>query len=162
MQNEAVFTEKDLEAVIGWTVIRAARQSTRLLAATLKVHDLSPVEFGVLAQVAVARTGLTQAEVARAAEIRPQSAAPVIASLEERALLRREGVRGRGRAGRLLLTENGSKLLSAAFPDVLTTNVTIAGEPASATTVNGALLQFLETTRDTQVGSVSPGPLAST
>lgn len=148
MPDRPVITAADIDAVVGWTVIRAARRAARLLALTLKDHELTPVEFGVLAQLAAARGELTQAEVARAVEVRPQSVAPVIDGLSSRGLLRREGARGRGRSGRLVLSDSGAALLGAAFPDVLATNPAFAGPGAGRTgPVNEALLHFL--TRNT-------------
>jgi DNA-binding MarR family transcriptional regulator len=144
MPDRAVITAADIDAVVGWTVIRAARRAARLLALTLKDHELTPVEFGVLAQLAAARGELTQAEVARAVEVRPQSVAPVIDGLSARGLLRREGARGRGRSGRLVLSDSGAALLEAAFPDVLATNPAFARpETAQSGPVNEALLYFL-------------------
>lgn len=144
MPDVLEITAGDVDAVVGWTVIRAARQAARLLALTLKPHELTPVEFGVLAQLAAAHGELTQAEVARAVEIRPQSVAPIIDGLSDRGLLRREGSRGRGRSGRLLLSAAGSAVLLAAFPDVLATNAAFASPEADdPNTVNEALLSFL-------------------
>ena len=149
MPQRTVITAADIDAVVGWTVIRAARRAARLLALTLKDHGLTPVEFGVLAQLAAARGELTQAEVARAVEVRPQSVAPVIDGLSSRGLLRREGARGRGRSGRLVLSDAGAALLRAAYPDVLATNPAFAGPaPDQAGSVNEALLHFLARNAD--------------
>lgn len=148
MPDGLEITADDVDAVLGWTVIRAARQAARLLALTLKLHELTPVEFGVLAQLAAAQGELTQAEVARAVEIRPQSVAPIIDGLSARGLLHREGTRGRGRSGRLLLSDAGAAVLLAAFPDVLATNAAFAEPDAEdASTVNEALLNFLTRNR---------------
>lgn len=151
MPDGLEITAADVDAVVGWTIIRAARQAARLLALTLKLHDLTPVEFGVLAQLAVARGQLTQAEVARAVEVRPQSVAPIIDGLSARGLLRREGARGRGRSGRLLLSTAGAAVLLAAFPDVLATNAAFTEpEPDGANMVNEALLNFLTRNRHSE------------
>lgn len=148
MPDRLEITSDDVDAVVGWTVIRSARRAARLLALTLKLHELTPVEFGVLAQLAAAQGELTQAEVARAVEIRPQSVAPVIDGLTARGLLDREGTRGRGRSGRLLLSAAGAAVLMAAFPDVLATNAAFAdSEAEDADTLNKALLNFLTRTR---------------
>lgn len=144
MPDRPVITAADIDAVVGWTVIRAARRAARILALTLKNHDLTPVEFGVLAQLAAAHGELTQAEVARAVEVRPQSVAPVIDGLSRRGLLHREGARGRGRSGRLVLSDAGAALLRAAFPDVLATNPGFAPPgTGQSDPVNEALLHFL-------------------
>lgn len=149
MPDRPAFTAADIDAVVGWTVIRAARRAARLLAQTLQEHGLTPVEFGVLAQLAAARGELTQAEVARAVEVRPQSVAPVIDGLDARGLLRREGARGRGRSGRLVLSETGAARLAAAFPDVLATNPAFARPGTGpAGPVNEALLHFLAQNTD--------------
>lgn len=138
----------DIEGVVAWTVIRAARQAARLLTAALKSHGLTPVEFGVLAQLAAADGAMTQAEVARLTEIRPQSVSPVIDDLDRRGLLVREGVRGRGRSGRLVLTADGDALLAAAFPDVTETSGAFAEDASGVDAVNGELLTFLSRSRD--------------
>ncbi|NQW90323.1 winged helix-turn-helix transcriptional regulator [Curtobacterium sp. VKM Ac-2861] len=149
MSDTIKITEADIDAVVGWTVIRAARQAGRIVAMALKEHGLTPVEFGVLSQLAAANGELTQAEVARAAEIRAQSVAPIIDGLDGRGLIRREGVRGRGRSGRLFLSEDGAALLNKAFPDVLATNeLFVDGD--SQTLVNDQLLAFLSRSRQTE------------
>jgi DNA-binding MarR family transcriptional regulator len=149
MPDRPVLTAADIDAVVGWTVIRAARRAARLLALTLKDHELTPVEFGVLTQLAAAAGALTQAEVARAVEVRPQSVAPVIDALSSRGLLHREGARGRGRSGRLVLSDAGAALLRDAFPDVLATNPAFAGPGTGPTgPVNEALLHFLAQNTD--------------
>ncbi len=144
MPDRLEITSDDVDAVVGWTVIRAARRAARLLGAALAPHSLTPVEFGVLVQLAAARGELTQAEVARAVEIRPQSVAPVIEGLNGRGLLNREGERGRGRSGRLLLSDAGSDLLQAALPALLATNPAFQGGAENPAAVNRALLAFLE------------------
>ena len=149
MSDTIKITETDIDAVLGWTIIRAARQAGRVITIALKEHDLTPMEFGVLSQLAAADGGLTQAEVARAAEIRPQSAAPIIDDLSRRGLLRREGVRGRGRSGHLFLSDDGIALLTEAFPDVRATNALFA-VGASQALVNDQLLAFLSRSRQTQ------------
>jgi DNA-binding MarR family transcriptional regulator len=44
----------EVDGIAAWTVIRAARELARRLAVELEPLDLSPVEFGVLAQLAAA------------------------------------------------------------------------------------------------------------
>jgi DNA-binding MarR family transcriptional regulator len=149
--DDKKITTADIEAVVGWTVIRAARQAGRILTVALRRHNLTPVEFGILSQLAASDGELTQAEVARAAEIRPQSAAPIVDGLSERGLLRREGARGRGRSGRLVLSDTGARLLAEAFPDVRATNDIFAGTTGAEETVNTDLLRFLSKARATDI-----------
>ena len=141
-------TTADVDSVVGWTVIRAAREAKRVLTSVLRKHNLTPVEFGVLAQLAAAHGTLTQADVARLTEIRPQSVAPIIDGLSDRNLLTREGVRGRGRSGRLTLTVDGAQVLGAAFPDVVATNQAFAATPTGMTIVNDELLTFLSRSKE--------------
>ncbi|RFA17559.1 hypothetical protein B7R25_17510, partial [Subtercola boreus] len=80
MPDRVPITTADIDAVIGWTVIRAARRATRLFATSLAPHGLTPVEFGVLVQLDAANEKSSPADIARAVEMRPQSVAPTIDS----------------------------------------------------------------------------------
>jgi len=144
MPHKAQITTADIDAVIGWTVIRAARRATRLLAAALAQHGLTPVEFGVLVQLAAADAELSQADIARAVEMRPQSVAPTIDVLIKRGYLIREGLRGSGRSGRLRLAPAGNSVVKASIQHVFATNAAFTNDTASTVALNLALLSFLE------------------
>jgi DNA-binding MarR family transcriptional regulator len=82
------------------------------------------VQFGVLVYLG-ARPGMNQSEIARAVQIRPQSAREVITSMIDRGLLHRTGPEGRGRRSAMHLTEDGHALLARTWP-------VVAGIDASA------------------------------
>ncbi|WP_022903410.1 MarR family winged helix-turn-helix transcriptional regulator [Curtobacterium sp. B8] len=133
MPREFSATRDDVDAIAAWTVIRAARTLARRLGEVLAPLGLSPVEFGALVQLAAGER-LTQAELARAVGIRPQSVTTLVAALADRGLLNRGPERGRGRPSRITLTSTGRALLAEAFPVVLASNSWFAGdaEPLSA------------------------------
>ncbi|MEV9407507.1 MarR family transcriptional regulator, partial [Klebsiella pneumoniae] len=70
-------SRRDIDDIPAWAVIRAARELARRLTAELAPVDLTPVEFGVLAQLA-ASDGMSQADLARAVGVRPQSMTTLI------------------------------------------------------------------------------------
>ncbi|WP_322410685.1 MarR family winged helix-turn-helix transcriptional regulator [Microbacterium invictum] len=107
-------SREDVDGLAAWAVIRAARELARRLATELAPLHLSPVEFGVLAQLAAA-DGLSQADLARAVGVRPQSMTVVIAGLTDRGLVERRAEPGRGRHSRLTLTDDGGALLGEAW-----------------------------------------------
>lgn len=133
MPREFSATRDDVDAIAAWTVIRAARTLARRLGDVLAPLGLSPVEFGALVQLAAGEQ-LTQAELARAVGIRPQSATTLVGALADRGLLDRGSERGRGRPSRITLTSAGRALLAEAFPVVLASNSWFAddGAPLSA------------------------------
>ena len=133
MSREFSATRDDVDAIAAWTVIRAARTLARRLGDVLAPLGLSPVEFGALVQLAAGEQ-LTQAELARAVGIRPQSATTLVEALADRGLLDRGSERGRGRPSRITLTSAGRALLAEAFPVVLASNSWFAddGVPLSA------------------------------
>lgn len=121
-RGEAAITAQiaaaDVDALVGWSLIRAAHRVERDLAAVLAEVDLSPVQFGVLATLAT-RPPCTQAELARTVLVRPQSMAGVVSTMVARALLVRAGPGGRGVATTLVLTERGREVLERAWPHVV-------------------------------------------
>lgn len=74
MQEDSRVDPQAIDDVVAWTVIRAARSAGRMMTAVLRPYGLTPVEFGVLAQLA-AHGSLPQAAIARAVEVRPGSMA---------------------------------------------------------------------------------------
>jgi DNA-binding MarR family transcriptional regulator len=121
MAHPHEFTEDDLGSVITWSAVRAARRLERILTEVLAAWDLSPVQFGVLAHLAV-RSPLTQAELAREVHVRPQSMDPLLAGLEARGLIARSADRGRGRANPVTLADAGLELLRETWGPVSATN----------------------------------------
>lgn len=111
----------DLNRIITWSIVRAARLTGRRLDERLADHQLNPVTFGILAYLAIT-SPMTQADLARSVLIRPQSIAAVLEGLEERDLLRRVGPRTRGRRNPIELTNKGRTKLEAVWQTVEQTN----------------------------------------
>jgi DNA-binding MarR family transcriptional regulator len=142
MPPEFSLSRSDVDAIAAWTVIRAARELARMLAIELAPMQLTPVEFGVLAQLA-AEDGLNQADLARAVGVRPQSMTALVAALAERSLIDRGPDRGRGRHSRITLTGDGRDLLAAAYPVVLASNSWFGVDAQRTETVVTALRPML-------------------
>lgn len=106
---------EELERSTTWSIIRTAHLLEREVTALFAEHDLSPVQFGVLAHLA-AHSSRTIAELARAVLVRPQSLTGVITSLETRTLVQRPSHRGRGRPSPVTLTAGGQQLLAQVWP----------------------------------------------
>jgi DNA-binding MarR family transcriptional regulator len=143
MPSEFSLSRGDVDGIAAWTVIRAARELARMLATELAPMGLSPVEFGVLAQLAAAE-GLNQADLARAVGVRPQSMTALVAGLAERALVDRGPDRGRGRHSRITLTDDGRELLAVAYPVVLASNRWFGDDVVRADSVVSALRPLLD------------------
>lgn len=88
MPQELPAPRDDVDGIVAWTVIRAARTLSRRLAAELAPLGLTPVEFGALIQLAAAGE-LSQADLARAVGVRPQSMTTLIGGLSTRGLVER-------------------------------------------------------------------------
>ena len=125
----ARLTQLDLDRIEAWNLVRAARHAERVMTDVLRAHGLTPVQFGVLAQLAVDGE-LTPAALARELGIRPQSAATLVEGMQARALVSRAGTRRRGRANPVRLTAQGTALLNAVWGPVMDTNDVI-GVPSS-------------------------------
>ena len=102
----------ELDANLTWSVVRVARLVGQRLTDRLADHGLNPVQFGVLAHLAVEEE-MTQADLARSVLVRPQSIAPLLDGLQQRGLIERTGDRARGRRNPVRLTEDGSRALDA-------------------------------------------------
>lgn len=83
MPQELPAPRDDVDGIVAWTVIRAARTLSRRLAAELAPLGLTPVEFGALIQLAAAGE-LSQADLARAVGVRPQSMTTLVGGLSTR------------------------------------------------------------------------------
>lgn len=108
-----------------WELVRTYHPVARGFGEVFSSVGLTPTQFGVLA---VLRDhdpdgpGPSQAEIARAVLVRPQSVAELLTSLLERGLVSRDGPGGRGRRAPLRLTEDGRALIERAFPLVAAYN----------------------------------------
>jgi len=142
MTGQQSVTHDDIDSIAAWTVIRAARELARRLETELDPLGLSPVEFGLLAQLA-AGDGLSQADLARAVGVRPQSVTPLVVGLTGRSLIARGVDGGRGRHSRIRLTDEGRALLADAWPVVTASNAWFGAESARAAAVVAALRPVL-------------------
>ena len=121
MTEHRELTVQELDEVLTWSVVRVARFAGQRLAERLAAHGLNPVHFGVLAYLAIAPE-MTQADLARAVLVRPQSIAPLLDGLEDRGLIRRTGDRTRGRRNPVQITDRGRQALDAVWDIALSTN----------------------------------------
>ncbi|RZS45058.1 DNA-binding MarR family transcriptional regulator [Herbihabitans rhizosphaerae] len=140
-------SEADIDAVFVWTAIRVGRLLERMAAARLADtgHGLTQVQFGVLAYLG-ARPGMSQSELARAIQVRPQSAHETVTAMIDEGVLERVGPGGRGRPAALRLTDHGYALLSRTWPAVTGISATDLGlTPDDAATLNGLLHTVLHT-----------------
>lgn len=139
-------TGDDIDALVTWSLIRAAHRAQRDLTALFAEHGLSPVQFGVLSHLA---TGLpfTRAELARAVLVRPQSLSGVLDGMVERGLVARGSEdRTKGRRNPLTLTPAGRDLLALVWPAVQEANTPgrLGLDEAEVAALNGVLLRMVE------------------
>lgn len=121
-EERALPADRDeLDGLLVWAVIRAARGIELTIADALAPLDLTPIQFGALAQLAV-EPFLTQAQLAHRILMRPQSAHHLLTVLIGRDLVQRTGERGSGRPNPVRLTTAGRELLARAWPRLLAVN----------------------------------------
>lgn len=111
----------DLDDILTWNMVRAARFVGHRLADRLSGHRLNPIQFGVLAFLEQ-QDEMTSAEIARAVLLRPQSVAPLLDGLEERGLISRRGTRARGHRNPVTMTDEGRRLFEEAREIALAAN----------------------------------------
>jgi DNA-binding MarR family transcriptional regulator len=101
------------------------------------------VQFGILAYLG-AQPGMNQSELARAVQVRPQSAREVVTAMIGRGLLRRTGPEGRGRRSGMRLTDEGHALLARSWPVVAGIEAAAIGlTPGDDVTLNRLLHSVL-------------------
>jgi len=141
-------TERDIDALVTWSLIRAAHRAQRELTLVFAEHGLSPVQFGVLSHLATGAE-FTQAGLAREVLVRPQSLSGVLDGMVARGLVTRGSERTRGRRNPLALTAAGRELLGVVWPAVQEANrperLGLSGP--EATTLNDVLLRLVDGTR---------------
>ena len=137
-------TPQDIDGLVQWSLIRAARQAERELTELFAAHGLSPVQFGVLCHLAT-EAAFTQAQLAREVLVRPQSISGVLDGLESRGLIRREAGRSKGRRNPLTLADEGHALLQKVWPQVHAANQPgrLGLGPAETAALNEALLRMV-------------------
>ena len=104
-----------------WELVQTAHVVERRFTTVFAAAGLTPAQFGVLACIAD-DDDLSQADLARAILVRPQSLAPLLAGLVERGLVERDGPPARGRRSTYTLTDEGRAALDVARPEVFRIN----------------------------------------
>lgn len=117
LEDPATGSRSDLDAplVALWDLVQTAHLAGRRFAAVFASHGLSSAQYGVLASLADG-DDLSQAELARAVLVRPQSMARLVSTMVEAGLVERVGPGGRGRRTGLVLTASGQAVFRAARP----------------------------------------------
>lgn len=150
MTEHHELTAEELDRVLTWSVVRVARFAGQRLSERLAAHGLNPIHFGVLAYLAIAPE-MTQADLARAVLVRPQSIAPLLDGLQDRGLIRRTGDRARGRRNPVQITDDGRQALDAVWDIALSTNdLSDAGlTNQESAELNRLLLKIIHTSQGT-------------
>jgi DNA-binding MarR family transcriptional regulator len=110
------FVPMDPDAQLGYLLVVAADQMSRSWHGALRAQGINPRQFSMLASLAH-DPGISQAELARRVMITPQSLSESVNRLIGADLI----VRGNtepGKAAKLVLTDEGRKLLTRAYPIV--------------------------------------------
>ena len=115
----------DVGGVPLWEVLQTAHLAARRFTEVFAEAGLTPAQYGVLASLADGDE-LSQADLARAVLVRPQSMGRLISSMVEQGLVARLGPGGRGRRTGLEATEAGRRALARARPAAYAAN-----EPAA-------------------------------
>lgn len=133
------WTQEALDELPLWTLVRAFHPVAATLYELFARHELTPTQFGVLAQLATGAAD-SQAQLARRVLVTPQSLHVLVAELEGRGLLEISGgLRGRGRRQHLTLTTAGWTLIDLVRPELHRLNA-----PANVGLGKGASRQLNE------------------
>lgn len=98
-----------------WTLVRTGHVAGRRFTDVFAAAGLTPAQYGVLACLADG-DDLSQAELARAVLVRPQSMHRLVSDMVEAGLVRRDGPGGRGRRSGVSPTPAGLAALAHARP----------------------------------------------
>lgn len=98
-----------------WELVQTAHLATRRFTEVFAEAGLTPAQYGVLASLADG-DDLSQADLARAVLVRPQSMGRLVAAMVEHGLVERAGPGGRGRRTGLEITPAGRRALDRARP----------------------------------------------
>lgn len=104
-----------------WELVQTYHPVARGFGEVFAAAGLTATQFGVLVALAQADPqgpGPSQAELARQVLVRPQSMGELLGSLLERGLIIQDGPGGRGRRGRLRISEHGHRALERSVPAV--------------------------------------------
>ena len=108
-----------------WTLVQAYHRVASRFTDVFAAAGLTAHQFGVLVQLSV-QPGVSQAALARAVLVTPQSMGPLLRQMTEVGLVRRTAPAVRGIAAAVELTARGRQVLAATFPAVGAVN-----EPAA-------------------------------
>ena len=102
-------------AVPLWELVQTAHLATRRFTEVFAEAGLTPAQYGVLASLADG-DDLSQADLARSVQVRPQSMGRLVAAMISHGLVERGGPGGRGRRTGLEITPAGRAALDRARP----------------------------------------------
>ncbi|WP_405059562.1 MarR family transcriptional regulator [Kribbella sp. NBC_01505] len=103
-----------------WDLVRTAHLAERRLTAIMADAGLTPAQFGVLSCIADG-DDLSQADLAKAIMVRPQSMGRLVTDMVAAGLVERNGAGGRGRRAGLRMTPAAAAALDRARPAVMRT-----------------------------------------
>jgi len=121
-----------------WDLVQTAHLAARRFAEVFAEAGLTPAQYGVLASLE--NDDLSQADLARAVLVRPQSMGRLVAAMVEQGLVERAGPGGRGRRTGLEITSAGREALDRARPAAYALN-----EPAALGVDADRLAALVET-----------------
>ncbi len=98
-----------------WDLVQTGHLAARCSGEVFAGCGLTPAQYGVLASLADG-DDLSQADLARAVPVRPQSMGRLIGAMVDDGLVLRRGSGGRGRRSRIEISAKGSAVLGVARP----------------------------------------------
>lgn len=100
-----------------WTLVQTYHRVARRFTEAFAEAGLTAHQFGVLVQLSI-QPGASQAALARAVLVTPQSMGPLLQQMIEVGLARRAAPAVRGTAATVELTDHGRRVLRDTFPSV--------------------------------------------
>ena len=98
-----------------WELVRTAHLATLAFSDVFAELGITAAQYGVLASLADG-DDLSQADLARAVLVTPQSMGRLVAAMVQQGLVTRDGPGGHGRRTGLALTERGGQVFARARP----------------------------------------------
>lgn len=141
-----------------WGLMQTAHVVGRRFTELMADVGLTPTQFAVLMHLDE-QDGATQAELARAVLVSPQSIGVLLSPLLERELVVRDGPGGRGRRAGLTLTQAGRRALHRAWGPVREFNspAALGLTPAQAAILEEILDRVRATTTEQPARRAAPG-----
>lgn len=134
------------DASTGFLMWQAHAVWQRQVTAALRVHELTQVQFALLAStlwLSKFESEITQIRIARHAKLDVMMTSQVLRSLEKRGLLTRQAHSSDTRAKTILLTDAGQALVLRAIPDVESVDEQFFSELGAERATFNTLLQSL-------------------